>query len=166
MLGTFSNLPSTSRVWVHYSIKELTETDKKELGGLLDDFCKSWTAHNEALVAAWKWEGSHFLFLGVDESQVGASGCSIDKSIRLLREIETQKGISFLERDAVPYKNNEGEISFVKILGMKAAIQAGTIHANTILFNTSVSEMLQLQNEWQQKAGKSWAKRYFPEVNV
>jgi len=41
----------------------------------------SWTAHNNQLKAKGEIRYNRFLILIVDESQAGASGCSIDKSV-------------------------------------------------------------------------------------
>lgn len=68
-----------SRVWIYQSDRKLTDPEVGKIQQELDDFTIGWTAHNNQLKARAEIRYNRFLILIVDESQAGASGCSIDR---------------------------------------------------------------------------------------
>ena len=75
------NLPdfsADSRIWVYTCNRKLTDGESLDVQQQLDSFCRQWTAHNQALQAVAEVFENQFVFLMVDESKSGASGCSID----------------------------------------------------------------------------------------
>ncbi|MGN6639512.1 MAG: ABC transporter ATPase, partial [Mucilaginibacter sp.] len=87
-----------SRVWIYQSNRELTDNETSRLLDLLNKFAAEWTAHNHQLKAKAEIRYNRFIVLIVDESQAGASGCSIDKSVNFLKGLEQEFGISLFDR--------------------------------------------------------------------
>ena len=79
---------SHSRVWIYQSDRKLTADEVVQIQMNLDNFTRSWTAHNNQLKAKAEIRYNRFLVLIVDESQAGASGCSIDKSVNFMKQLE------------------------------------------------------------------------------
>jgi hypothetical protein len=164
MLSSFSSLAPDAKIWIYYSVNPLNLSQKQQLEPVFNNFCSSWTAHNQNLLTAWKWEGNHFLILAVDEAEAGASGCSIDKSVALLKDINSTIGINFLDRNSVPYQNPEGETHFVKLAEIKQKIEQGILNENTLLFKTWATKKQDFESNSLIKLSETWAKRYINAV--
>ena len=57
-----------------------------ELGEIMDEFVGGWKARAQ-LAAAYRIIADQFLIIAVDESLQQATGCSIDKSVHLLKSL-------------------------------------------------------------------------------
>src|SRR2546423_168628 len=100
-----------SRVWIYQSDRELYDEEVKQLQELLNSFTAEWTAHNHQLKAKAEIRYNRFLILVVDESQAGASGCSIDKSVNFMKKIEQQFGINLFDRFNLAYREGQKVLS-------------------------------------------------------
>src|SRR3978361_2025907 len=96
-----------SRVWIYQSDKELGDEQAKQLLDQLNNFATAWTAHNQQLKAKAEVRYNRFLILIVDESQAGASGCSIDKSVNFMKQLEQEFGINLFDRFNLAYRDGE-----------------------------------------------------------
>ena len=73
----FEQLPASARLWIFSSPVPL---DTDLLLPPLQEFIRSWTAHQQDLRASASLSEGYFMLLAVDEAQTSASGCSIDKA--------------------------------------------------------------------------------------
>jgi hypothetical protein len=144
-----------SRVWVYQSDKQLNDADVIKLQIMLDNFTTGWTAHNNQLKAKAEIRYNRFIVLIVDESQAGASGCSIDKSVRFMKDIEQQFGINLFDRFNLAYRSGE-EILSVPRHTFEGLISNKTIDTNTIVFNNMVQNLTELETKWEVPFKDSW----------
>jgi hypothetical protein len=144
-----------SRVWVYQSDKQLNDADVIKLQIMLDNFTTGWTAHNNQLKAKAEIRYNRFIILIVDESQAGASGCSIDKSVRFMKDIEQEFGINLFDRFNLAYRSGE-EILSVPRHTFEGLISNKTIDANTIVFNNMVQNLTELETKWEVPFKDSW----------
>lgn len=144
-----------SRVWVYQSDKQLNDADVIKLQIMLDNFTTGWAAHNHQLKAKAEIRYKRFIILIVDESQAGASGCSIDKSVRFLKDIEQQFGINLFDRFNLAYRSGERILSVPRHTFEKL-ISNQTIDANTIVFNNMVQNLTELETKWEVPFKDSW----------
>src|ERR1700743_2848690 len=100
-----------SRVWIYQSDRELTNAQVLQLQVQLNNFTTGWTAHNNALKAKAEIRYNRFIILVVDESQAGASGCSIDKSVNFMKQVEQAYGINLFDRFNLAYRSDAGILS-------------------------------------------------------
>src|ERR1700712_4874044 len=100
-----------SRVWIYQSNKQLTDTQVIQLQVQLDNFTTGWTAHNSQLKAKAEIRYNRFIILVVDESLAGASGCSIDKSVNYMKQIEQQFNINLFDRFNLAYRSGSEILS-------------------------------------------------------
>src|ERR1700730_14538859 len=100
-----------SRVWIYQSDKKLADAEVQEIQHYLDAFATQWTAHNHQLKAKAEIRYNRFLILIVDENQAGASGCSIDKSVNFMKQIEQQYNINLLDRFNLAYREGNEVLS-------------------------------------------------------
>ncbi len=142
-----NDLSDSSRVWVYQSERALTSEEVQYISDRLTSFCISWTAHDKALKAGFDILYNRFIVLSVDESMTGASGCSIDKSTRELKDISQQLGIDFFNRMQVAYLKNE-EVQTVHLSEADALLDKGFISEDTLFFNTLVKDLGALKNQF------------------
>src|SRR5579871_4057420 len=103
MFIPFEQLPAHSSLWVYQADREFSAEEAKIISQSLNEFCAQWTAHGNALSTSFKLEHNRFVILSVDETTAGASGCSIDGSVRNLKELGHHLNIDFFDRSHVGF---------------------------------------------------------------
>jgi hypothetical protein len=149
-----------SRVWVYQSDKKLTDNEVLQIKVLLDNFTTGWTAHNSQLKAKAEVRYNRFLILVVDENQAGASGCSIDKSVNFMKQLQDQFNINLLDRFNLAYRDGE-EILSAGRNDFEALLKDGKIGTETIVFNNLVQNLAELQTKWEVPFKNSWHVQLF-----
>jgi len=144
-----------SRVWVYQSDKKLSDSEAQQIQIQLDNFAKSWTAHNNQLKAKGEIRYNRFLILIVDEGQAGASGCSIDKSVHFIKHLEQQYNINLLDRFNLAYRDGNEVLSAPRH-DFEELLKQGSIDSNTIVFNNMVQNLKELQTKWEVPFKDSW----------
>jgi hypothetical protein len=155
------NFSPQSKVWVYQSDRVFTADEVNALNKVLAEFTQQWTAHNQQLKAKGEVWHNRFIILMVDETQAEASGCSIDKSVHFLQEIEKQLGVSLFNRQLVSIKKGEN-VTTLSLDELKTQLAEAEINADTLVFNTLVSNKEQLDNEWVLPIEQTWVKRFLP----
>jgi hypothetical protein len=97
-------LPDETRVWIYQASRALNDDELQELRTALVRFVADWTSHNHKLNAFGEIFHKRFIVLMVDESQAGASGCSIDKSVYFIKEVEKAFEINLFDRMTFTYR--------------------------------------------------------------
>ncbi|MES2060744.1 MAG: ABC transporter ATPase [Bacteroidota bacterium] len=156
---------SHSRVWVYQSDRKLTDAETLQAQVLLDNFTTGWTAHNNQLLAKAEIRYNRFLILFVDESQAGASGCSIDKSVNFMKQLEQHFGINLFDRFNLAYRDGE-EILSVPRHQFEDLLKAGKINTETIVFNNLAQNISELQTKWEVPFKDSWHIQLFRDLVV
>lgn len=149
-----------ARVWIYQSNQSLSHTQLAEIGTILADFTTSWSAHNQALKASFELKYDRFIVLIVDETQAGASGCSIDKSVHLIKEIEQKFGINLLDRFNIAYKEAD-VVKSVGRNGFEELIKVGLVNEKTPVFNNMVTNYKDYQDKWETTIANSWHTNIF-----
>ena len=152
-----------SRVWIYQSDRELYDDEVKQLHEILNKFASEWTAHNNQLKAKAEIRYNRFLILIVDESQAGASGCSIDKSVNFIKGIEQEFGISLLDRFNLAYREGEKVLSAPRD-EFEDLLRSGKINSNTIVYNNLVQNLGQLETKWEVPFKDSWHNQLFGDL--
>ncbi|MFY8021030.1 MAG: hypothetical protein ACOVP1_07530 [Bacteroidia bacterium] len=154
-MDTFNNLPDYSRVWIYASNKKLSQEQSAEIQDLLEGFAKGWTSHQMQLNAAAAIIKSHFLVFMVDESSAEISGCGIDKSVQLVREIEQKTGLSFFNRLNIQLETNSGILVLNK-QQLLEALDSGLVTEDTPYFDNLVQNKKDLVENWMKPVKESW----------
>lgn len=156
----FNQLPPHARVWIYQADRALAETEQAEIKPLLERFATDWSSHGKGLQASADLLHDRFLVLANNETVTSASGCSIDKSVSFVRELEQRFGVSFFDRTRLAFLQDD-EVKLVGMNEMKEKVAAGEIEKNTLYFDTLVNNYGELQQDWPRPAGSSWLSRYF-----
>ncbi|MET3981122.1 hypothetical protein ABIB62_003640 [Mucilaginibacter sp. UYP25] len=154
---------SHSRVWVYQSDRKLTDAEVLQTQVLLDNFTTGWTAHNNQLLAKAEIRYNRFLILIVDESQAGASGCSIDKSVNFMKQLEQHFGINLFDRFNLAYRDGE-EVVSVPRHQFEDLLKAGIINTETIVFNNLAQNITELHTKWEVPFKDSWHIQLFRDL--
>lgn len=152
-----------SRVWIYQSDKKLTDTETAQLTDLLHQFTTAWTAHNHQLKAKGEVRYNRFIILVVDESQAGASGCSIDKSVHFIKDLEKHFQINLLDRFNLAYKCGEEVLSAPRA-EFEQLLKNGAINSETIVYNNMVQHLNELQTKWEVPFKESWHIQLFRDL--
>jgi hypothetical protein len=148
-----------SRVWVYSCNRSLTDAESAEVQNQLDSFCKQWTAHNQALMATAEVFNHQFVILMVDETQAGASGCSIDKSVHFLEGLGAALKVDFFERMRFAWVGENDEMHFANQAELSAAVKDQRITGDTLMANTMVLNKRDLAEKWLVPFQQSWHRR-------
>lgn len=150
--------PKDSRVWVYQSNRAFTLSETQEINALLADFAKRWVSHNQRLTAYGTIVHNRFIVLIVDEGQVGAGGCSIDRSVAFLKDLQAQYQVDLFDRMRFAYLDGEEIISLSRE-AFANAYQSGAIHDDTFVFDPLVSNKHDFDTAFLKPLGQSWHKR-------
>ena len=160
MYVAFDHLPPRARVWIYQASRPLGEEELMPLLPRLAAFAEEWTSHGRQLAASAQFLHRQFLVIGLDEAVAGASGCSIDASVRFVRELEQQLGIELLEKSQMAFLI-EGELHLLTRRELRPAIAAGQITADTLYFNNTLTTKGELVESWPAPASQTWLAAYF-----
>jgi hypothetical protein len=157
-METIKNMPENARVWVYQSNRLLSEAEVSEAKQAGIHFLTDWSAHGASLKASFDILYNRFIVIAVDEQQAMASGCSIDKSVKFVKELEGQFGLNLFDRLQVAYRK-ENEILVSHLSEFEKLAQQGVINELTIVFNNMVSTKAAFDKEWEVPVKESWQKR-------
>ncbi|WP_258103154.1 hypothetical protein [Marinoscillum sp. MHG1-6] len=157
---TLEQMSDNARLWVYQSTRPFIPEEKVQIEMQLQRFVNQWAAHGQDLDATFVIAYDQFIVIAVDESRHGASGCSIDSSVGLIRSMEQEFGLSLLDRTQIAVESNE-RIQMFPFNAIKENVQSGVIGQESVVFNNSVQSLGDWKQNWKQKAKDSWMKRFF-----
>lgn len=149
-----------SRVWIYQANREFTTNELIQLQQQLQHFTSAWTAHNHQLKATAEIRYNRFIVLIVDETQAGASGCSIDKSVRFMHEIEQAYHINLFDRFDIAYREGAQVLSANRAQ-FEQLVQQHHVNEDTIVFNNLVQTLKELNTRWEIPFKESWHQQLF-----
>ena len=157
-MTAYELMPPTSKVWIYQSNQAFLEEEVEEVNTQIKNFVTNWVSHNRALKAFGKLFHGRFIVLMVDESQAGASGCSIDKSVHFIKAMGHHHGVDFFDRMNFAYKKDESLATahrdeFVELF------QNGIINDATLVYNNLVKTKAEFEEKWIIPLKESWHAR-------
>jgi hypothetical protein len=165
MFVPFQSLPDYSRIWIYQSNKKLDIKSIAILSETLKTFTENWTVHGQPMHASFNIRFDRFVILAANEGINAASGCSIDSSVRTLKEIGHVLQVDFFDRSEVAFKDGE-DVLTQNIGTLKSSLSNGDWNGDTLMFHNLIAEKSQLEKGWLIPAKASWLKRYLPHESV
>ena len=159
MFTEYKNLPNNSRVWIYQSDREFTNNEIEFISEKAIDFINQWTRHGDDLKGSFTIKYNQFLVLAVDESFNNVSGCSIDSSVRFIKELENELKLDLMDKMNVTFKDNDN-INLVKLFDFQKFAAAQKVTTETIVFNNMVATKEDFENSWEIPAKDSWHNRF------
>lgn len=148
-----------SKVWIYQSSRPFSESEIKMLNEKLQAFAAQWTAHNQQLHAGAKVLEDRFILLMVDETNSEASGCSIDKSVHFMKELEKQMHISLFDRMLVNYRLGDS-LQTTNLENLVALYNSGSVNGDTEVYNPLVQTKKELDESFVMPLNYSWVKQF------
>jgi len=154
----YLELVDHSRVWIYQSSRELNEEEVEEILKYGNEFIQNWAAHGEELNAAFEVFYNRFIILFADESQVKASGCSIDSSVHFIKKLQEAYGIDLFDRLNIAFRT-ANRIDVMRMNDFQLALNKGLLDENTIVFNNLVENKRDFESSWEVPLKESWHKQ-------
>lgn len=148
------------RIWIFTLSKALDGSQQEALENACGDFVGNWTAHEQKLRASFELYKQRLLIFKVDEQVYNASGCSIDKLTRLIKDLEKNFNVELLNRLLVVYEEGD-DLKVVAASQIKDLLQSGAINENTIVYDNAIASSAQW-NDWKKPLKETWLSKYLP----
>ncbi len=156
----FNQLSNKSKVWIYASEKPLTPEQCTLISTELEYFTNTWQAHGVDLKASFSIQHKHFIIIGVDEAHHAPSGCSIDKSVQVIKSIESKINIDLMNR-LIVYVWANNNVESMRATAVPKSIEMGTLDVDSQVFDNTITSMDTYQNAWLKPAKDTWLNRYF-----
>lgn len=159
MLVDFLEMPLQTRVWIYQSNKWFTDSEMTQIEQKLTHFLENWNNHGDGLKGSFLVKYNQFIVLAVDEGHKEASGCSIDSSVRVIKDIEQTFNVDLMNKLLIGFKI-DNNINVVSLQDFKKYADQGKITKDTIVFNNLVKNIEEFNTKWETKASESWHARF------
>jgi predicted HTH domain antitoxin len=159
MLISFKDLSDESRVWIYQASRTFSKEEKTDLIKELENFLNQWTAHGADLVTSYEIPYDRFIVIALNEKVQGATGCSIDSSVRFIQSLEEKYNIQLLDKMNVTHKNGS-EFLYTPLKEFRSLAKKRKVSYNTIVFNNLVLNKAEYLIHWEVPAGQSWHSRF------
>ena len=155
-----STFPDESRVWIYQADRPFSDPEIRTANEDIQAFCRQWTSHNNELKATGSIVHHQFVVLVVDETQASTSGCSIDKSIAFVKNMEQKYGRTLLDRNLVAYMDDQDQVLTIPLKDLHLAVKNGKLNMSTKVFDNLVATQKDFTTRWVVPLGTSWLKKF------
>ncbi len=156
---SIENLPDDSRVWIYGFNKKLNQTEIEIVKKRLQSFVESWQVHSSPVKGGFKLFENQFVLLATNDS---VSGCSIDSSIAIFKELKQVQGLDALDQNLIFFKNEHDEVQTVSRSDFQKLVNEGRVTADTKVFNLMLNSMGQIKKKlFESTFSNSWHKEVF-----
>jgi len=159
MLTNYDLMPDSSRVWIYQSDRGFSSDELNIVKSKVEAFINNWQRHGEDLKASYKIVYNQFIVLLVDEDVNQVSGCSIDASVNLMKQLENEFNVDLTNKLNVSFKDGNN-INIVKLSDFQAFAKEAKITSKTVVFNNMVTTKSDFENKWEVSAEQSWHNRF------
>ena len=154
----YDTLPDTTRVWIYQANRPFEEKDIPAIRQKIQAFAQRWVSHNRQLRAFGDLLHRQFVVLMVDENQADASGCSIDKSVYFLKQLQAEYEVDLFDRMTFTYKDGAQVVTATRDVFARL-YREGQISDDTLVFDPLVDNKGDFDRAWVKPLGQSWHKR-------
>ncbi|MCL7988734.1 ABC transporter ATPase [Sphingobacterium sp. lm-10] len=149
------------KVWIYQANRFFTLAEEAQALSVLQQFVQSWTAHGDQLAGTAKIYHHLFIVLEVDESVANVTGCSVDKSVHLLKRLEQELNIGLFDRLMVAYRDAAGTVQLVSRSNFAQLVKDGQVSSDTIVFNNLLASGEAFPTQWELPFKESWHAQAF-----
>lgn len=134
----FPDFSSEAKVWIYQADRAIAPNLMEEMKTKLAQFVDEWSAHGTKLKASGAFLDAYRLVLCADRD-VEASGCSIDTSVRFIKELGNTYQINFFNRLQILVEKN-GEKTLIPFSELPN-------HANAMIYQPAPENLGYLRNK-------------------
>ncbi len=157
----FEQLPSDARVWIFSAERALTQDEQARLLQVVDAFLSEWGAHDMPLTAGRDIRYDRFLFIAVDQSRVGPSGCSVDALIRQMKALQQEISVELVNNAPVLFRRGD-QITRLERDEFAALAAQGEVGSETTVFDNTLTSLGDVRDgRWETSAAQSWHGKAF-----
>jgi hypothetical protein len=160
-MNKLEGFSDNTRIWIYQTNRLLSNSEISSIGSILNEFSKEWATHGSRMKTACFIEGPCFAIMAVDQNEMEASGCSIDSSVRILKQIEQEFDLDFFDRLNLSFENNEGQIEIIKMNDFQNGLKSGIFNEETVVFNNLINSIEEYRTVWRTPVKNSWHKNLF-----
>ncbi len=153
------DMPAHARAWVYKAARDLGQAEQKLIRERGAAFTAGWAAHGAPLDACVDVLHDRFVVVAVDEAQAEASGCSIDKSVGFIKQLEQDLNLMLTDRMVVVVER-EGRVQGVRLQELPTLLAEGLIGLDTIVFDDLVATVGDLRERFRVRLADSWMRRF------
>jgi hypothetical protein len=161
----FDNLPEHSRIWIYQASRTLNSAEVSIISDELSAFTNGWTAHGIPLRSSFDIRFNQFVILAADENVQEASGCSIDDSVRKVKELGQRINVDLFDRTCIAFLIDKDVIT-VPMNNLKGEYGRGVWQGSSLVFNNVITRKGELKTGWLVPAEITWLKRYLPSETI
>lgn len=159
MYTSFSQLSDQAHIWIYQANRQLTNQEVETILQKSKTFLEAWNSHGRSLQCAAEVLYNRFLVLAVERSIQELSCCTVDSAIHFLHELKDTLQLDLLDRTNVVFK--QGDTIFTAPLDqIKEKIRQGTILADTLMFDNTITHKAALADKWLVPVKNSWLGKY------
>ncbi|MCX6181555.1 MAG: ABC transporter ATPase [Bacteroidetes bacterium] len=160
-----NNLPLNSRVWIYQSNRILTNEETAKAQEIINGFLPNWKSHGKELEAAIELYHNLFIVVFANEAAEAPSGCSIDSSVGMIKQIQSALNIDLFDRLTLAYIKDD-QIALCKLFHFEEKLKSGELNAETLVFNNLVSSKEMLISSWLTPVKNSWHNQLLPKIKA
>lgn len=161
----FDILPEHSRIWIYQASRPLNSSEVTIISDELTAFTNGWSAHGIPLQSSFDIRFNQFVILAADENVQEASGCSIDDSVRKVKQLEQKINVDLFDRKCIAFLKDRDVIT-VPMNNLKEEYNRGVWDGGTLVFNNVITRKAELKTGWLVPAEITWLKRYLPSETI
>lgn len=135
-----NNTASNRRIWLYQVNRLLSQEEQDLLNKEMQSFINQWAAHGTPLKSSTQILYHSILVFEVDQNHETASGCSIDRSVRFVKELGEKYGFNAFDRNIFAYLKDE-RIAFT-------SIQESSLAKGSKVFNLALTNSCELENNF------------------
>lgn len=156
---SIGEMPAHARVWVYKVPRDLGQAEQKLVRERGAAFTAEWAAHGVPLDACVDVLHDRFVIVAVDEEQAKASGCSIDKSVAFIKQLEHDLNLMLTDRMFVVIEE-DGRTRSVRLHQLPELLKEGVITPDTVVYDDLVSTVGELRDRFRVALRATWMERY------
>jgi hypothetical protein len=158
-MNNWDQISDDSRVWVYGAKRALAPFEVSAILRRLADFCDEWSAHGTKLDCGFTVLYNQLIILAVDEKSAAASGCSIDTSVQIFREIDKQYDLDLFNRLRSYQLISEG-LRGISADEIKTEVEKNTITSDTKFIDVMVASKKDIAHSLTKPMRETWLSKY------
>lgn len=154
-MTNYEELSDSSKVWIYNSNRAFTSVEQQHINKKAIQFVEQWESHGNSVKGRIAIYQDRFIVIFADDQGDVMCGRAMDSSVRFIKELEGELGLTLMDRMLLAYCNDD-EVLTVDMENFKKQSERGEITSDTIVFNNLVSTKRDFEKSWKVPVSQSW----------
>jgi hypothetical protein len=156
VISLFDGYHVESSIWIFCTDIKLSSNDTKHISDAIFSFLPEWTSHNHALEAKMVYLSDGVWIIAVNSDARQASGCAIDKLMKLISSLEQDFGIQLRQRLVIPlWRKDSNTFEIIPLKPFPTYVRA-----DSLILNLGVSTLTELKQNGLISVSSSWLNKF------